>query len=46
MKWIQHVINNCPDELNGHIKSYLDDKNDLAIEWLSPRVDDDYAEYL
>lgn len=45
LKWIQHVVNDCPDVLNGPIKSFLDDKNDLAIEWLSPKVDDDYSEY-
>ena len=45
LKWIQHVINEYPELLNSHIQSYLDDKEDLAIEWLSPRADVEYAEY-
>ena len=45
LSWIQHVVNECPDALNNPIKSFLHDNRELTIEWLSPRVDDDYSEY-
>ena len=45
MKWIQHVVNECPDALNNPIKNFLHDNRKLTIEWISPRRDDDYSEY-
>ena len=45
LKWIQRVVNECPEKLNGPIRNHLAYKNDQAIEWLSPLADDDYSEY-
>ncbi len=45
LKWIQQVVNEHQEKLNGLIRNYLAYKNDQAIEWLSPKADDDYAEY-
>lgn len=45
LKWIQHVINSCPDVLNRPIIQLIDGGEAHPIEWLSPRADDDYAEY-
>lgn len=45
MKWIQHVINYAPSILNKPICEFIGSKKESRIEWLSPRADDDYAEY-
>jgi hypothetical protein len=45
LKWIQMVVNDYPFILNKQINKFLDRNLDLPIEWLSPRADDDYAEY-
>lgn len=45
LKWIQNVINSCPDVLNRPIIQLIDGGEAHPIEWLSPRADDDYAEY-
>ena len=45
LKWIQRVVNECPEKLNGPIRNHLAYKNDQTIEWLSPLADDDYSEY-
>ena len=45
LKWIQHVINSCPDVLNRPIIQLIDGGEEHRIEWLSPRADDDYSEY-
>jgi hypothetical protein len=45
LRWIQHIVNVCPKYLDAPIKEFLRaDKND-EIEWLSPKADDEYAEY-
>ncbi len=45
LKWIQRVVNECPETLNGPIRNHLAYKDDPAIEWLSPRANDDYSEF-
>jgi len=45
LKWIQHVVNDCPNALSGPIKNFFDYKDDSSIEWLSPKENDDYSEY-
>jgi hypothetical protein len=44
LKWIQHFVNECPEQLNNHIKKEIDFKKGQPIEWLSPKAED-YAEY-
>ena len=44
LKWIQHVINNCPRVLNAPMNRFTGGE-ERSIEWLSPKADDDYAEY-
>lgn len=44
LKWIQVLINDCSDLLNRKIYERLTD-DFSATEWLSPRKDDEYAEY-
>ena len=43
-KWLQILVNNCPELLNQTI---AEQSNTLShqIHWLSPHRDDDYAEY-
>jgi len=44
-KWIQRLINERPEILNDKIRErFLLDDSD-AIEWLSPKKEDEYAEY-
>jgi hypothetical protein len=43
LKWIQRAVNSRPDLLDREIVSTLADSG--AVEWLSPRAEDDYAEY-
>ncbi|MER8802072.1 hypothetical protein [Mesorhizobium sp. M0998] len=43
LKWIQHAVNRHPKILDSQITSLLGDTG--QITWLSPRSDDDYAEY-
>jgi hypothetical protein len=43
LKWIQHVVNECPEKLKSAIADSIGYKQ--TIEWLSPRADDDYSEY-
>ena len=45
LKWIQHVINGCPDVLSKPILDAIGAGKTQSIEWLSPLADDDYAEY-
>ena len=45
LKWIQVLVNEHPSILNKRINKFLNRDLELPIEWLSPRVDDDYAEY-
>jgi len=45
LKWIQAVVNNCPQILDREIKANCDISEDEEITWLSPLREDDYAEY-
>ena len=45
LKWTQVLINEYPSILNKQINKFFNRDLDLPIEWLSPRADDDYAEY-
>lgn len=45
LKWIQHVINVCPEALSRPINNVIGADQEHAVEWLSPREDDDYSEY-
>ena len=45
LKWVQHVVNEWPNALNDPINDFIGNKQEQTIEWLSPKVDDDYAEY-
>lgn len=44
-KWMQIVANDCPEVLDEPIHAELGLPDDATIDWLSPRADDDYAEY-
>jgi hypothetical protein len=44
-KWIQILINEKPDMLNRQIKTNLEMPEDETIDWLSPKVEDNYVEY-
>jgi hypothetical protein len=43
LKWIQRLINDRPEILDSLIAPFLTEP--CAIEWVSPRRDDDFAEY-
>ena len=43
LKWVQHIVNECPETPNGLIRNYPAFKDDPAIECLSPLAD--YSEY-
>jgi hypothetical protein len=45
LKWTQELINEYPSILNKQINKFFNRDSNLPIEWLSPRADDDYAEY-
>jgi len=45
LKWIQEVVNNKPLLLDNPIKKSIDADKKNNIEWLSPKAEDDYAEY-
>lgn len=45
LKWIQHAVNERPDVLNLPILAHLRNAGATTITWMSPRRDDDYAEY-
>lgn len=45
LKWIQLLVNQAPEILNVQIKSYFNLPFDEEISWLSPKIEDDYAEY-
>jgi len=44
LKWIQHVVNDCPDALSNPIITAIEVDREESIEWLSAKADDDYAE--
>ena len=43
LKWIQHVVNECPNVLNKPIEKNIGKRD--VIEWLSPLKNDKYSEY-
>lgn len=45
LKWIQQIVNEYPDVLNKQINDSLGFRKKQSIEWLSPKAEDDYAEY-
>ena len=45
LKWIQEVVNNKPLLLDNPIKKSIGADKKNNIEWLSPKVEDGYAEY-
>jgi hypothetical protein len=45
LKWIQYIVNECPYVLNKQIDDPLSFSKTQPIEWLSPKVADDYSEY-
>ena len=45
LKWIQEVVNNKPPLLDKPVNNFIGADKKQKIEWLSPKVDDDYAEY-
>jgi len=45
MKWIQILINDRSDIINSRIRSKFDIPQNIAIQWLSPLKEEDYAEY-
>ncbi len=44
-KWLQLMVNKTPDQLAAHLRSALRLADNRHLQWLSPLVDDDYAEY-
>jgi len=44
-KWIQIIINERPESLNGKIRRKLNLRKEEHIQWLSPLKCDEYAEY-
>ncbi|MDF1593563.1 MAG: hypothetical protein P1P89_18805 [Desulfobacterales bacterium] len=45
LKWIQALVNEQPHLLDKPIKKIIGADKGRNIEWLSPHVNDDYAEY-
>ena len=45
LKWIQHVVNERPNALNGPINKGIGSFSEKSIEWVSPKEEDNYAEY-
>jgi len=44
-KWIQKLVNNCPDLLDGYIREVGGLQSGHSITWLSPLKEDQFAEY-
>lgn len=44
-KWVQEIINLCPDVLNRHIQQQLPSLYGRKIQWKSPLEEDRFAEY-
>ena len=44
-KWIQDIANACPDLLNNHIHNDILSISGCNIEWKSPSIKNDFAEY-
>jgi len=45
LKWVQHVVNDCPDVLSNTVIDAIGVDKEQPVEWLSPKADDDYSEY-
>jgi hypothetical protein len=45
LKWIQHVVNECTGVLNIPINEHIVYAAAQPIEWLAPKVEDNYAKY-
>lgn len=45
LKWMQKVVNEKQEYINNKIRDALDLSKNENISWLSPLVDDEYAEY-
>ena len=45
LRWIQHVVNDCPDVLSNPVIDAIGADKEQPVEWLSPKADDDYSEY-
>ena len=45
LKWVQNIVNKDADVLDKAIKNSVGAGTRQNIEWLSPKADDDYAEY-
>jgi len=45
LKWIQHVVNDCPDLLDKPIRDFIGGNLVQPSERNSPKADDDYSEY-
>ena len=45
LRWIQHVVNDCPDVISKPLIDAIGAGKEQSIEWLSPKADDDYSEY-
>ena len=44
-KWIQKLVNGKPEVFNAEIRKQLTHSDAESITWLSPREEDNYAEY-
>jgi len=44
-KWIQKLVNGEPELLNAEIIKHLALSDEESISWVSPRAEDDFAEY-
>ena len=45
LKWIQHIVNECPHVLDSAINNSISNDKAQVTEWLSPRAEDNYSEY-
>jgi len=45
LRWIQHVVNDCPDVISKPLIDAIGAGKEQSIEWLSPKADDYYSEY-
>lgn len=45
LRWIQHVVNDCPGILSNPVIDAIGADKGQPVEWLSPKTDDDYSEY-
>lgn len=45
LKWIQQIVNECPDVLNKQINGFIGSSKKHTIKWLSPKAEHDYSEY-